>query len=424
MRNSRRSADVETPMATLRLGLVLFVCGAAASVRAGEVDVQGALSVRGVAVSSPPSWLEGGFGRLTEGGDRRLVRGEAQLGVEWRPGARWLVRAHATGHGEPSSSDGQRAGLTEAFVQFRPELTPRTSLRVRAGFFFPQTSLENVDPLWQSPYTVTLSALNTWIGEESRFAGGEAVLSLQGGRNRLELGGAAFGADDASGALLAWRGFAVGDRLTTLGETRPLPPLASLRPSSGFADQRDDGTRPFDELDGRVGWHARGRFARDGAFRLQAAYTDNRGDRALHRGQYAWRTRVAQAGLEAQLAPSLVLVAEAAVGDTGMGPAVAGGAFVDLRFRVAYALLSWHVGAVRLSGRVDAFDNDDRDGTAEPDEESGWSATAALFYQPARALRLGVEYVAVRADRPAAAYSGAGLTTDADRGLVELHVSF
>ena len=36
---------------------------------------------------------------------------------------------------------------------------------------FLPTSRENVDPLWQSPYTLTLSSLNTWIGEEVRLAG-------------------------------------------------------------------------------------------------------------------------------------------------------------------------------------------------------------------------------------------------------------
>jgi hypothetical protein len=408
----------------------LVAVGLCASRPAGAVsfDLHGALSARAVGVSSPRGWLDGGFGRLAEGGrdheTRGLFRGDAQLGLDWRPADAWLVRVHAAGHGEPSSAGGQRAGLAEAFVQFRPGLTRTTALRVRAGLFFPPTSLENVDPLWQSPYTVTLSALNAWIGEEVRLAGAETALVVQGGRHRFEAAGAAFAANDTSGTLLAWRGFAVGDRLSTVGETLPLPPLVTLRPGGAFADQRDDGTRPFDELDGRLGWHARARFARESAFRLQAAYTDTRGDRALHRGQYSWRTRVAQGGLEASLGASWTLVAEAAVGDTGMGPAIAGGPFVDLRFRAGYVLLSWRAGRVRVSGRVDAWDGDDRDGSAEPNGERGWSATGAVFYQPARVLRLGAEYVGVRADRDAAAFSGAARSTDADRATVELRLLF
>jgi hypothetical protein len=46
--------------------------------------------------------------------------------------------------------------------------------------YFPQPSRENVDPLWSSPYTITLSALNTWIGEEVRLTGLEAALVHRG----------------------------------------------------------------------------------------------------------------------------------------------------------------------------------------------------------------------------------------------------
>lgn len=411
-----------------RIVVWALACGACASAAADTLDVHAAVSARAWAVSGPPGWLTGGFGRLTEGaagnGTRGLVRGEGQLGVEWRPGETWLLRVHGTAHGEPSPAGGRRAGLTEAFLQFRPGITARTKLRLRAGLFFPPTSLENVDPVWQSPYTVTLSALNTWIGEEVRLAGTEGALVAEGDRHRLEVAAAAFGANDTSGTLLAWRGFAFGDRLSTIDETLPLPPLVTLRRDGAFADQRDDGTRPFDELDGRVGWHARARFTRESAFRLQAAYTDNRGDRALHRGQYAWRTRFAQAGLEASLGSTWTLIAEAAVGDTGMGPAVADGPQVDLRFRVGYLLASWRLGRVRVSGRVDLWDADDRDGTAEPNDERGWSAAGALLYQPARFVRLGAEYVAVRADRAAAAFSGAPRSTDADRATIELRFVF
>jgi hypothetical protein len=107
-----------------------------------------------------------------------------------------------------------------------------------------------------------------------------------------------------------------------------------------------------------------------------------------------------------------------------MGPAVVDGPRVDLRFRVGYALASWRAGRVRVSGRVDAFDNDDRDGTAEPDGERGWSATGAVLVQAARFLRVGAEYVVVRADRPAAAFSGVPASTDADRASVELRLLF
>jgi hypothetical protein len=386
----------------------------------GELDLIGVVSARGVVADGRTPWLQGGFGRLTEGGDgtEALLRGELHLGVDWAPSPTWLVHAHAAAHGEPDSHAGQRAGLTEAFLQFRPELTPATALRFRAGLFFPPTSLENTDPLWQSPYTITLSALNTWIGEEVRLTGFEGALQRQGAENRLEIAGTVLVANDPSGALLAWRGWTLGDRLTTVGEVLPLPPIDSFRPGGAFDSQRDDGTRPIDELDSRLGYATRARASLGDALRVQAAFTDNRGDRLLERGQYSWETRFGQAGLEVRLGSDVTLVAEGALGDTGMGPAVPGGPYVQLRFRAGYALVSWSRGPWRLSARVDGFENDDRDGTAEPDEESGWAVTAAAFWKPSRLLRLGIEYADVRADR--------AVTGEADRadrrGVIEVRL--
>jgi hypothetical protein len=390
----------------------------------GELDLLGAVSMRGVVAVARTPWLAGGFGRLGEGGDgtHHTLRGELHLGADWSPSPTWLVHAHGVAHGEPSSYLGQRAGLTEAFVQFRPELTPAYALRFRAGLFFTPTSLENTDPLWQSPYTITLSALNTWIGEEVRLTGIEGALQHKGTRGRLELAGTIFVANDPSGALLAWRGWTVGDRLSTVGEILPLPPIESFRPGGAFADQRDDGTRPFDELDTRPGYAARAR-ASVGALRVQAAFTDNRGDRRLERRQYSWETRFGQAGLELRLGPQVTLVAEGALGDTGMGPAAPGGPQVQLRFRSGYALVSWNRGAWRLSARMDGFENEDRDRTAELDDESGWALTTAAFWKPSRFVRLGIEYADVRGDRAAGVLGDASSGKDR-RGVLEVRLAF
>jgi hypothetical protein len=412
-----------------RSGLGILVVIAAGGADAGELRPLVVASGRAMIVEGQRSWLEGGFGRLTEGAGERhdampAVRGQLHLGVDWTPAETWLIHAHGVLQGEPSASRGQRAGLVEAFLQFRPELTPTTALRFRAGLFFPQTSLENTEPLWQSPYTITLSSFNSWIGEEVRLSGLETSVTLSGDRDRVDLAAAAFVVNDPMGALLGWRGWGLGDRLSTLGEVLPLPPLRSFEPGQAFADQRGDGTVPFDELDSRVGWQARVRWTRFDVFRLQAAVTDNRADRRLYRGQYSWETRFAQAGLEAKLGPNFTLVAEGAVADTGMGPPAPGGPQVQVHSLSGYALVSWSRGTVRLTVRVDGFENDDRDGTAEPNDESGWSWTAAAFWQPKSFLRMGVEYLALTADRPAAAFSGADPDTGARRAQVEMRLRF
>jgi hypothetical protein len=403
-------------------------CLAASIAGAGDVDVQAVVAGRGMAVEGRRPWIDGAFGRLTEGpdGDGRewLARLEAHLGLDWRPSDTLLVRLHGTGRTEPGAAGGRRAGLVEAFLQYRPEIRPSAALRIRAGLIFPPTSRENVDPLWQSPYTLTLSTVNSWIGEEVRLGGVDVAAQLgSSGRSRLELGGMAFGGSDTAGALLAWRGWAMGTRLTVAGETLPLPPLPTLAPGGPFADQRDDGTRPVDELDGRVGWQVRGRWSREGVGLFQAAWTDNRADRALHRGQYAWAMRFASVGAEAEVG-GFRLVAEGLFGDSGMGAPE--GPRVDVRVRAAYALLSWagRDERVRVSARYDRFGNEDRDGVAEPNGESGRAVTVAGFWSPRPWLRVGLEYLDLRADRPAAAFSGTSADTGARRAQAELRLRF
>jgi len=69
-------------------------------------------------------------------------------------------------------------------------------------------------------------------------------------------GATAFRNNDSMGALLAWRGWPVGNRLSVYNEALPLPPLFSF--ASHFADQRHDGTVPFEkDLDGRTGLSGR-----------------------------------------------------------------------------------------------------------------------------------------------------------------------
>lgn len=409
--------------------VALVLCGTALAGRAaaGEFDLLGVVSARGIAVESRRPWLEGGFGRLGEGGEApgdriSTLRGVAQLGFDWTPSPEFKLHAHGVAQTQPERSGGSEVGLVEAFALYRPELSPTLALRVKAGTYFPQTSRENVDPLWSSPYTITLSSLNTWIGEEVRLTGVEAGLVRRGDHGELQIAGGAFGLNDSSGSLLAWRGWAMGDRLVTLGEVLPLPPLRSLGSRDAFADQRDDGTRPVEELDGRVGWNARARWETPGKLLLQAAYLDNRGDRGLHRGQYSWRTRLWQAGLELQLAKGLSLIAEGAQGETGMGGR--DGPHVDVDFQSGYAMLTWGNPRLRFSARYEAFKNVDRDGTQEPNGENGHALTLAAFVTPSRHLRIGVEALDLRAERPAAADSGFAANTNSRRVTLELRLLF
>ena len=86
-------------------------------------------------------------------------------------------------------------------------------------------SLENDGVAWSPTRTLTASALNSWIGEEVRVTGLEASLELFLPTADLALTGAVFGGNDPCGSLLAWRGWAVGDRQTGRTDRLPLAPL-------------------------------------------------------------------------------------------------------------------------------------------------------------------------------------------------------
>lgn len=408
---------------SISLAAALAVLPGAREARAGALEVDGIVLGRGLVMLSQPSWLEHGWGRLTEGADApgdtsAHARGQAHLGLDWKPGELWLVHAHGLARAEPDRAGGERLGLTEAFLQFRPELTPSTTLRFRGGLFFPPISRENVGPLWSSPYTITYSAWNSWIGEELRLLGLEAALDRRFGRHEVQLAGSAFVGADTLGTLIAWRGWGLGDRLAVVGEVVPLPNLPSMGPSGPFRSQRRDGTRPIDELDDRLGWMVRARWRRGDGL-VQGSYLDNRGDRELYRDQYSWDAWFAHAGFELPLGSKVRLVSEGGLGESGMGPGA-----VDVRFKAAYALLTWGGEKARLSGRLDVFRNEDLHRHFEPYDEEGHALTLAAFWTPSPRWRVGAEVLEVRGERPAARASGADPDVDARRATVEVRLSF
>jgi hypothetical protein len=383
--------------------------------------LSGYLTGRGAYVNSQPSWLEGGFGRFGVGAesphdDAFRGYGSLQLGADYTPNPWFTAHAQAIARAEPSGSKGKRAGVVEAYAELHGE-----SWRVRAGQFFLGTSRENIEPLWNSPYTITWSALNTWIGEEFRPVGIDAQWSPT---FYATIGGTAFRNNDTSGALLAWRGWAFGNRLTVYNEVLPLPPLFSL--PTAFDDQRHDGTKPFGrDLDGRTGYSLRARLSLPERAMLQLTHVDNRGDREEYpsgRGiEYSWATRFDMIGAQIGTTSPTTLLAEYAWGSTGMGSAPN---FVDAGFYAGYVLVSHKSARFRTTARIDTFGTSDRDHILEDNSEHGIGWTLAAFYEPTGRLRTGVEFSSVSARRNAAAQSGFDPNTDGKTVTVELRYRY
>ncbi|HVR44901.1 MAG TPA: hypothetical protein VMS56_15825, partial [Thermoanaerobaculia bacterium] len=213
----------------------------AVPVVAGELHLDAIVSGRAGVADGDRSWLEGGWGKSGFGGDedessRTSLLGDVRLGLDWRPADRFGIVLTGVVRAEPSRYEGEAAGVTEAYAEGLLFFKQADRLRVRVGMFFLPTSLENTGPMWSSPYTISYSAINSWIGEEVRPIGLDLDYRIEGA-TRLSLGGTVFVGNDTMGTLLAWRGWSMHDRVSVFDEVLPLPDLWSL--SEVFVLQRD-----------------------------------------------------------------------------------------------------------------------------------------------------------------------------------------
>src|SRR5258708_18202740 len=97
--------------------------------------------VRLVAIDGEKSWVEHGFGKLRSGSNGEL-KVEPQLGnaaLVWKPQFTWSLGATIVGMAE----GGQRteAGLSQAYLTFRPMRSSNVTFLDRAGLMSPPLTL-------------------------------------------------------------------------------------------------------------------------------------------------------------------------------------------------------------------------------------------------------------------------------------------
>src|SRR3954454_21867896 len=181
--------------------------------------------VRLVLVDGEPSWVNGGFGKLRSGSDWDLQCQSqiSHLSLVWKPQFTWSLGATIVG----SIQGGQRndAGLSQAYLTFKPMRGSKVTFSARAGLMFPPVSLEHEGADWHVKDSITPSAINSWIGEEVRPVALETTVAANLGQHKLRLTAAAMAANDPAGTLLTFRGWALHDRMTLAFRRQPLPPL-------------------------------------------------------------------------------------------------------------------------------------------------------------------------------------------------------
>lgn len=384
-----------------------------AAAAAQDFRLHAFLDGRLVAAPGETSWTNGGLGKTRFGGGGIGSRfggaglvGIAQLGAEWQ--ARADIQFQNT--------DSPTLEVIEAYLRYRPVSLSRWRWSVLAGAFLPPVSLENDAIGWTSPWTLTPSAINGWVGEELRSTGFEGRLEWRGARQHWELRSALFQRNDPAGKLLTIRGWALSDLTYGLG-SRVREPDALVRLDGEQPPRRYD---PFQRIGHRDGWYANLEWSAPGLGRISLMRYDNRADPTAHSasGVFAWRTSFWSMGASTDSGP-ITWIAQAMDGDTVIEPLE--GLLLETRFRSAFLLAGWNRGAWRPALRIEHFSTRDPGSAAGSGQgEHGNAVTAALNWRPRDWLRLTAEAVridSVRTQRAEVGLAPASAITQLQLGV-------
>lgn len=307
------------------------------------------VDVRYVDTDAERSFTHGGPGlsRFDEDHDQMQL---GRLFLEYRGSLSETIDAHLTVD-TYGNDDKNPLDLTEAYLEWRPFPSSAWRWRTKLGAFYPPISLENRAAGWQSVYSLSPGAINTWLGEELRTIGAETSLTWLGSREDkgvdISLVGALYGWNDPLGVQIFERGWAIHDRQTAL--------------FGGLPKIFDDSTSRhqvefFHEIDNRPGYYVGVQAAWPERFVVRALHYDNRGDPGATNGfEYAWLTRFDSAGMRMELQPDWTFIVQWLSGDTAVGQSSDGLGALRLDFESYFALVSGAFGRHRVTARYDSM---------------------------------------------------------------------
>jgi hypothetical protein len=370
----------------LRIGSAAFALAFAAPSPAADFDLLSANTievtgdVRLTLANGPKSWLRGGFGKIDTSGDGNDFRLEPRLGeanLVWTPQLGWALSGVVVG----TINGGERtqAGVSQAYLAYRPMRSQGLAFSARAGLLWPPVSLEHEGLDWHVANSITPSAINSWIGEEVRPVALEGNLDASLGKQRIRATAAIMAANDTAGTLLTFRGWAFNDRKTLAFNRQPLPPLGP-----DFQGYQAPYTHPLIDLHKgfahRPGYYAKLAWQLSIPVRIELFRYDNNANPEDFNAdlEWGWRTWFNNVGLVADLGGGTQLKGQALDGRTRMGFSQNGGRWVDNRFRSAFALLTHRFGQIGLAARVEAFNTRNRGSIIGQEyNEAGWSEMLA-----------------------------------------------
>ena len=364
-----------------------------------EFAFSGYGDARLVAAPAMTGWLQGGLSKF------RYGRGTAD--VQFEGAGQGVLKfddsfsAVALARADEEQING--VDLLESYLSWHPSSGGNFSWSVKAGAFFPTISLENDDLGWTSPYTLTYSAINSWIGEELRTIGAEGTLRYHTENlGTVSLIGSLNCCNDPAGVLMADRGWAMDDRPTGLFEHVRMPDATMAIFHAPFPAR----TGLFDEIDHRAGWYGGLNWQVANIGKLSVLRYENQGDpAAVVHGVAAWETKFWSFGARTQW-DSLVLIAQGMSGYTAVDSR---GVECPTKFQSAFLLASYDLAAlglddVRASVRADLFQT--RHIGASSMNEDGRAMTMDMSWQPTDDFRLTGEVLLMHSRKGEYAFAG------------------
>jgi hypothetical protein len=312
---------------------------------ADEFDAS--IDVRAVSSDATQSRLTGGLGQLRFDDTQDGLRlGYLELGYHADPTPTLRINAQAYAYGD---HDVNTLDLTELYADWRPVPTSEWRSSVKVGAFYPEISLENRMSGWRSPYTLSFSAINTWVGEELRTIGAEYSLDWLGRSHGhdfdFSLNAAAYGWNDTAGTVLATRGWGLNDRQSTL--------FGRYANDGGPLPQR---TLFYDDLDKRAGYYVGAAANYRGLLEMRALHYDNHANLASESAQLndsAWLTSFDSLGARWTPSDDWTFIGQWLHGRTYQDSDVPHNAW---SYNSEFLLASLQRGAMRYSVRYDRFE--------------------------------------------------------------------
>ncbi|GHF91867.1 hypothetical protein [Thalassotalea marina] len=372
---------------------------------AADISVKGLVDLRvhQTKNSSDNSYLTGGYGKFRYN-DSGLSIGQLALQAELEINKTWSSTLVLNAFADKGHSS---IGYTEAYFKYKG-LPTSNGWRVssKIGIFYPNISLENIATAWSSPYMLTSSTINNWVGEELRHTGLNFAVDKLGkftnSKHTFSADISLFQNNDTAGTLLAWHGWTIGSRQTLLHEKIAIQPFPARQNSLSAQAPLSD---PFKEIDHKFGIHSTLGWKYSNKIKASFGYYNNNTDEGLvERGQYTWKTDFYHLGIKYRLAQQWEIITQHMQGSTFMrSPELV--KVVDVDFDSSFVMLRHFWNDHHFALRGEYFTVDDLDNLeGDNNNETGRAISLAYRYKLNKQSFVLVEQSWIDSKRPSRWY--------------------